>query len=316
MDGKLVLDWDKIVASFSNVSYDDWKRIAETELKSPLPLTVNHGKYLLEPIGFNNLEVSTELSFAKPKLMCRLDLSIPEGYKHMAVAADLEADIVRIESEGISLLLKDDFYHTLYTHFPDDKKTKILYYFKQEDLSNKKILNFRAGYDISTRPIEMVSLDFYANSYENIERLETFAGIMKSLPKSKQKEICWHFPADSSFVFSVATYRAARKVWQKIFEDVPCRIGGYTSNYLANDLYQNLIRSTIQAASMIIGGCDEIEIEPISETDEGYRWSLNTYNLLVKESFLAQATDTVRGAPIIENLTESIFNKVLPKIVK
>lgn len=316
MDHKLILDWDIIVSSFSNVSYDDWKRMAEMELNSPIDLPLHHAGHSFVPIDFDNLANFSELSFAKPKLMCRLDLSMPKGYQHMAVAAGLEADIFLIESEGIDLLLDDNFYHTLYTHFPDDKKTKILYYFKQQEIKNEKILNFRAGYDVSRRPIEMVSLDFYANDYNNIERLETFAGIMKSLPKNKQKEICWHFPADSNFVISVATYRAARKVWQKIFGDVPCRIGGYTSNYVANELHQNLIRCTIQAASMIIGGCDEIEIQPISITDEGYRWSINTYNLLVKESILAQATDTVRGAPIIENLTESIFNNVISKIVK
>ncbi len=306
MSNNLVLDWDVILSMFEDVPFEDWKKAADFELKSPLPTTLQFYDYSVETLDFTKPNIVSGFGFAKPKLSCRFDLSNPEVHQYIKEAAKSEADIVRVESDMPKIPLTEELKNNLNAVFDNIEKTRILYRSSVHEFNENKHDIF-VDYDIGSHSGEIAFINFYARNFKPSARLESFALFMQTMTEDERKKVCWHLPTDMNFIFSIAHFRAARRLWQHLFQDTPCRIGGYTTAYLENDLHRNLIRATLQTAAMIIGGCDEIEIAPVAKSEEGHRWALNIFNLLIHESNLALVADAMHGSSAVESLTESIF---------
>lgn len=129
------------------------------------------------------------------------------------------------------------------------------------------------------------------------------------------------FASGSSYFMEIAKLRAARILWAKIVEQynpkketsLMMNIHIVTSlwNKSVYDPYVNMLRSTTEAMSAAIGGCDSMTVNPFDITykksDEfSERIAQNTQLILKAESYLDKIVDPSAGSYYIENLTHSI----------
>ena len=125
----------------------------------------------------------------------------------------------------------------------------------------------------------------------------------------------------SNFFFEIAKLRAFRFLWQLITQQYG--LDDYAFLFVENshrnksklDIYNNVIRSTIEANSAILGGADAVYIHAYdyltNDTAFGQEIAAKQQLLLKKESFMDQFTDPVAGSFYIENLTNQLAEKAL-----
>ena len=133
----------------------------------------------------------------------------------------------------------------------------------------------------------------------------------------------FEFTVGSNYFMEIAKLRAARILWAEIVKnyapgsDESCvmKIHSKTSplNKTADDPNQNMLRSTTEAMSAIIGGCDELSVMPFDAGKEGpsARLAKNTQLILKEESYLDKIIDPSSGSYYIEVLTAEIAENAL-----
>lgn len=124
----------------------------------------------------------------------------------------------------------------------------------------------------------------------------------------------------ASYFQEIAKFRAARRLWTVIMSAYTNnkelhKITWHAVSTLYNktyyDLYNNMLRNTVEAMAAIIGGVDELTILPHDyllgqETEFGHRIARNTQLILREESRLNQIIDPSAGSYYIETLTEML----------
>ena len=127
----------------------------------------------------------------------------------------------------------------------------------------------------------------------------------------------------SSFFTEIAKLRAARSLWSKIIEEFggnaqsrKMRIAVRTAvfNKTKYDPYVNMLRTTTEAFSGIIGGCETMTLAPFDEVvrkpdDFSMRIARNQQVLLQEECNLCDVVDPAGGSYFVENLTSAIAEK-------
>jgi methylmalonyl-CoA mutase len=136
------------------------------------------------------------------------------------------------------------------------------------------------------------------------------------------KRIKFTFGVGSFYFMEVAKLRAARMLWSKILEAygvsaedrkmfIHCKTTRFNQTYF--DPYVNMLRSTTEAFSAIVGGADSIHTNPFDESfnpsdNFSRRIARNTQIVLKEESHLDQVIDPAGGAYFVEKLTDDIAN--------
>lgn len=142
-----------------------------------------------------------------------------------------------------------------------------------------------------------------------VEYLETFG------PEIANK-IYFRFAVGSNYFFEIAKLRAFRFLWKLILEqyNIEAEAFIYCTNSLRNksklDQYNNVIRYSVEANAMILGGCDVINVKSYDDitetTDFGLELAAKQQLLLQKESNLDQFSDPVAGSYYVESLTNQL----------
>jgi len=128
------------------------------------------------------------------------------------------------------------------------------------------------------------------------------------------------FAVGSDFFMEIAKLRAARIVWHYMissFDNKPSNIGvsihceTSTWNKTLYDPHVNMLRTTTEAMSAVMGGCESLTILPFDEIINGgnafsRRIARNTHHLLRDESGFHQVIDPAGGSPFIETLTQQL----------
>ena len=131
------------------------------------------------------------------------------------------------------------------------------------------------------------------------------------------------FAIGSFFFMETAKLRAARMLWAKIVEayggnkeSQKMTIHGVTSfyNQTKYDPYVNMLRTTTETFSAVIGGVDSLQTNPFDETlglpDEfSRRAARNTQIVLNEEAHLGQLIDPAGGSYYVEQLTADVAQK-------
>jgi len=140
-------------------------------------------------------------------------------------------------------------------------------------------------------------------------------------PLEVNRRLSFHFSAGSNYFFEIAKFRAARMLWSRIMEEyagIPATgaemyVHAETSfwNKTVYDPYVNLLRSTTEAMSAVLGGVTSLTVLPFDLTYEeptafAERIARNQQILLKGESNLDKVIDPAAGSYYIENLTQSI----------
>lgn len=125
----------------------------------------------------------------------------------------------------------------------------------------------------------------------------------------------------SNYFMEMAKFRALRLLWKQILQgyDVPQQpvtIHAQTStwNKTVTDVYVNMLRSTTEAMSAVIGGADALSVQPYNDfftEPDGFsrRIARNVSTLLKEESYLDKVVDASAGAYYIETLTQTLAQK-------
>jgi methylmalonyl-CoA mutase len=131
------------------------------------------------------------------------------------------------------------------------------------------------------------------------------------------------FAVGPFYFMEIAKLRAARILWAKIVEayggnkeSQKMTIHGVTSyfNQTMYDPYVNMLRTTTEAFSAVVGGVDSLQTNPFDETfgpaDEfSRRIARNTQIILDEETQLDQLIDPAGGSYYVEKLTHEVAEK-------
>ena len=131
--------------------------------------------------------------------------------------------------------------------------------------------------------------------------------------------LSFFFNAHNDFFEEIAKYRAARKIWAHVMRDrfgaknprsLMCRFHTQTAgcSLTAQQPYNNVIRTTVQALAAILGGAQSLHTNSLDEalalpTEEAVTLALRTQQVLAHESGIVNTVDPLGGSYFVERLT-------------
>jgi methylmalonyl-CoA mutase N-terminal domain/subunit len=131
--------------------------------------------------------------------------------------------------------------------------------------------------------------------------------------------LSFFFAAWSELFEEVAKFRAARRMWARIVRErfgaksersMMCRFHVQTagSSLTAQSIDNNVVRTTIQALSAVLGGAQSLHTNARDEalalpTEESARLALRTQQILAHESGVTETPDPLAGSYFVESLT-------------
>ncbi|HKG19122.1 MAG TPA: methylmalonyl-CoA mutase family protein [Candidatus Limnocylindrales bacterium] len=145
--------------------------------------------------------------------------------------------------------------------------------------------------------------------------------------------LSFFFAAWSELLEEVAKFRAARRMWARIVRErfgakndrsMMCRFHVQTagSSLTAQSIENNVVRTTIQALSAVLGGAQSLHTNARDEalalpTEESARLALRTQQIIAHEAGVADTPDPLAGSYFVETLTtrlEQAANDYLTEI--
>ncbi len=145
-------------------------------------------------------------------------------------------------------------------------------------------------------------------------------------------QLSFFFNASCNFFEEVAKFRAARRIWAKIAKEklgaknadamrlrFHVQTGG--STLTAQQIDNNIVRTTIQALAAVLGGCQSLHTNSKDEalalpTEESVRLALRTQQIIAFESGVADTVDPLGGSYYIEKLTDEVEGGVMEYLDK
>ena len=146
------------------------------------------------------------------------------------------------------------------------------------------------------------------------------------------KRISFFFNSHNYFFEEVAKFRAARIIWAKIMKKrfqindkkaLLCRFHTQTagSSLQAQQIDNNIIRTTLQATAAILGGTQSLHTNSKDEaislpTEKAVELALRTQQILAYETGIPDVVDPLAGSYYVESLTKNIESEVFKLIKK
>ena len=144
-------------------------------------------------------------------------------------------------------------------------------------------------------------------------------------PNDFGQRLSFFFNAHNGFLEEIAKFRAARRAWATIMKNrfgvtnekaMMCRFHVQTagSTLTANQINNNVVRTTIQALSAVLGGTQSLHTNSRDEalalpTDEAVKLALRTQQIIAHESNIQKYPDPFGGSYIIEEMTDKFVEK-------
>ena len=158
------------------------------------------------------------------------------------------------------------------------------------------------------------------------------AAIDKGLdPNQFGARLSFFFNSHNGFLEEVAKFRAARKIWAILMKDrfsvthdkaLLCRFHVQTggSTLTATQIDNNVVRTTIQALSAVLGGTQSLHTNSRDEalalpTDEAVKLALRTQQIIAHESGISEHPDPFGGSYVMEAMTDTLVQGAM-KIIK
>jgi methylmalonyl-CoA mutase len=153
-----------------------------------------------------------------------------------------------------------------------------------------------------------------------LAHLNEYFNYLSEQNELKNKHIHSIFSVAPDFFTEIAKFRAFRKLvnllQQQYKTNFPLHIHAQTAQIDKSqlDAYNNMLRTTTEAMSAVIGGADSLSVLPYNEvyekaTDFSSRIALNQQHILKHESYLDKVADISAGSYFIESLTDSLAEK-------
>ena len=133
------------------------------------------------------------------------------------------------------------------------------------------------------------------------------------------------FNGHNDFLYEIAKFRAARQIWAKIIAErfgakneksmmmrFHTQTGG--STLTAQQPHNNVVRTSIQALSAVLGGTQSLHTNALDEalglpSEKAARVALRTQQIIAEESGIPNTIDPLAGSYTIENMTQELVAK-------
>ncbi len=201
-------------------------------------------------------------------------------------------------------------------HF--SKKLKSLYKLVENNLPNFKILSVNAQHFRNAGSTAVQEVAFGLSIGSDYLAKANDSGIKAGDIAPKMK---FNFAVASNYFMEIAKIRASRILWAKIIEAYGVEDKSKCDMYIhsvtcdwnktAYDPYVNVLRTTSESMSAILGGTDSLTVNPFDSSfekpdDFSERIARNTQIILKEEAYFDKAVDPSAGSYYIESLTNSI----------
>ena len=146
-------------------------------------------------------------------------------------------------------------------------------------------------------------------------------------PNKFGPRLSFFFNSHNGFLEEIAKFRAARKLWAMIMRDrfsvtnekaMFCRFHTQTggSTLTANQINNNVVRTTIQALSAVLGGTQSLHTNSRDEalalpSEDAAELALRTQQIIALESGITSYPDPFGGSYVIEELTENFYTEAM-----
>ncbi|MCC5920209.1 MAG: methylmalonyl-CoA mutase family protein [Cyclobacteriaceae bacterium] len=274
-------------------------------------------KTLLQGIGLKYCDVSFSLRVASYKfILDYIDFLKEENISPQELNGSLSFDPI-----GDYLECGD---------FPRQNLDIIDYLFKEgKDFHNFKLLTIRSNQLADTGASAVQQLSY------NLGAIVEYADYLTKRGHSADfifDNIQLHVGISGSYFLEIAKLRALRSLVSRLAIAYQCK--DYSAEVLdihaepsifsksILDPYTNMLRSTTEAMSAVIGGCDSLTVPSHDATfvDEpsasSKRIARNVSNILKEESYLHKVVDAAAGSYYIEVLTHYLIEEAWNKFIK
>jgi len=145
-------------------------------------------------------------------------------------------------------------------------------------------------------------------------------------------QLSFFFNAHNNFFEEIAKFRAARRLWARLMKErynvtnpkamqvrFHTQTGG--STLTAQQIENNVIRTTIQAMSAVLGGTQSLHTNGKDEalglpTEQSARTAIRTQQIIAHESGVADTIDPLAGSYFVESLTDELEEQAREYLVK
>jgi len=140
------------------------------------------------------------------------------------------------------------------------------------------------------------------------------------------------FNGHNDFLYEIAKYRAARKIWANIMKErfgakseksmilkFHTQTGG--STLTAQQPHNNVVRTAIQALSAVLGGTQSLHTNALDEalglpSEKAAKVALRTQQIIAEESGIPYTIDPLAGSYTIEAMTQELYDNSMALINK
>ena len=142
--------------------------------------------------------------------------------------------------------------------------------------------------------------------------------------------MAFFFNGHNDFLYEIAKFRAARQIWAKIMDNefhakneksmmlrFHTQTGG--STLTAQQPHNNVVRTTIQALSAVLGGTQSLHTNAMDEalglpSEKAAKVALRTQQIIGEESGIPFTVDPLAGSYTIESMTDELITKSMELI--
>ena len=307
----------------TQIGYDSDNNLAIGEVgKVGVPISsIDNMNTLFQDIPLEKISTSMTINATAPIILA-LYISIAEnkGIRPTQLKGTIQNDILKeytargtyIYPPESSLRLITDIMEFCESHLPNWNTISISGYHIRE-----------AG---STAIQELAFTFANAIAYVN-------SALKKGLDPNKFGEkISFFFNAHNGFLEEISKFRAARKLWATIMSErfsvtnekaLFCRFHTQTggSTLSAQQIDNNIVRTSIQALSAILGGTQSLHTNSKDEalalpSLESAKTALRTQQIIAYETGVTNHPDPFGGSYVIEEITQKFFDESMNLIKK
>jgi methylmalonyl-CoA mutase len=141
-------------------------------------------------------------------------------------------------------------------------------------------------------------------------------------PEIGNSAITVRMGVSEDYFTQISKLRAVRRLWflirreYNISNELYMIVETGLSNRSLSDSYNNLLRSTVESMAAVVGGCNELIVQPFDaffpeRKNLGERMAINQQLILKEESYLSRMGDVACGSFYIEDLTDKVAIKGL-----
>ena len=300
----------------TQTGYDSDHILSDGEVgKVGVPIsTIDDMRTLLNEIPLNKISISMTINSTAIIMLAFL----------IAVAKENKIDLSDLRGTIQNDILKEYIARGTYIFPPKESMKLITDIF---EFCSKKVPKWNtisiSGYHIreaGANAIEELAFTF-SNAIEYVKHA-IHAGLD---PNIFGRQISFFFNCHNYFFEEISKFRAARVLWAEIMKNrfgvtdqkaLMCRFHTQTagSTLTAQDIDNNIIRTTLQASAAVIGGTQSLHTNSKDEalslpTNKSAETALRTQQIIGYETGIPDVADPMAGSYYVENLTNKIIEK-------